>query len=340
MIAWETRVIGWIPLPPIAAGAVVAGVLVVGAVLAFALTGGPILDPDAGLGIASRFRTAAVVSALVGYTMAAGRYLTLSISSDMVEVGRLRPEALAPENEGWLHGVPRSVMQRSRVAGCVGLVGAALMMQLAGDPLFDRHGLVLDGGEAWTVTFTLILFFLLARAAFMTAVGARERNDDGFRIPPGEIDLLDLRVHLVEGRVGLRLSLVWIVGSTLSSLLVFDPELTAPLVLLLGLGFGLALVALMLPTRRLHLRIRDAKRREIERVSAEVRAARDALQSGERDAPGRLADLLAYWDHLEGVREWPFDNRTLSRFVLYLLIPVGSWLGGALVERFVGRVLD
>jgi predicted MFS family arabinose efflux permease len=40
------------------------------------------------------------------------------------------------------------------------------------------------------------------------------------------------------------------------------------------------------------------------------------------------------------VREWPVDASTLTRFALYLAIPVGSWLGGALVERLVNALLD
>jgi hypothetical protein len=36
----------------------------------------------------------------------------------------------------------------------------------------------------------------------------------------------------------------------------------------------------------------------------------------------------------------PFDTPTLVRFALFLLIPLGSWLGGAVVERVVDLVLD
>lgn len=35
------------------------------------------------------------------------------------------------------------------------------------------------------------------------------------------------------------------------------------------------------------------------------------------------------------VREWPFDTSTVLRFARYLLIPLGSWFGGAMVERVV-----
>jgi hypothetical protein len=37
---------------------------------------------------------------------------------------------------------------------------------------------------------------------------------------------------------------------------------------------------------------------------------------------------------------WRFDTPTGVRFALFLLIPLGSWLGGAVVERVVDLVLD
>lgn len=40
------------------------------------------------------------------------------------------------------------------------------------------------------------------------------------------------------------------------------------------------------------------------------------------------------------MREWPFDAPTLARFLLYVAIPLGSWIGGALVERLLGAALD
>ncbi len=37
---------------------------------------------------------------------------------------------------------------------------------------------------------------------------------------------------------------------------------------------------------------------------------------------------------------WPFDASTLLRFALYTSLGVGSWVGGALVERVLGAALD
>ncbi len=40
------------------------------------------------------------------------------------------------------------------------------------------------------------------------------------------------------------------------------------------------------------------------------------------------------------MREWPFDTSTFLRFALYLLIPMGSWFGGAVVERLLREMID
>ena len=58
------------------------------------------------------------------------------------------------------------------------------------------------------------------------------------------------------------------------------------------------------------------------------------------EAGGQLPGLLAYVNQIESVREWPFDAPTLTRFFLYVAIPLGSWVGGALVERLLGAALD
>jgi hypothetical protein len=52
-----------------------------------------------------------------------------------------------------------------------------------------------------------------------------------------------------------------------------------------------------------------------------------------------MAALLAYEARIEAVREWPIDTATLRRFGLFLLIPMASWIGGALVERLVDAAL-
>ena len=51
------------------------------------------------------------------------------------------------------------------------------------------------------------------------------------------------------------------------------------------------------------------------------------------NATSHLTALLALEARIENVREWPLDLSTVVRFAFYLALPLGSWLGGALVER-------
>ena len=63
------------------------------------------------------------------------------------------------------------------------------------------------------------------------------------------------------------------------------------------------------------------------------------MKSGSAEQP-TIAEITAYQNVIENIRNWPFDSPTLLRFTLYLMIPLGSWLGGALVERGLDFILS
>ncbi|MEN8182947.1 MAG: hypothetical protein ABFS46_10480, partial [Myxococcota bacterium] len=101
---------------------------------------------------------------------------------------------------------------------------------------------------------------------------------------------------------------------------------------------GVGTLAFLLPMRGLHRRLRSSRRAELAEVRAAIAAERADLLGGA--AAPRLAALLAYEARIERVREWPFDTPTLLRFLLLALLATGSWLGGAVVERLLGSLLD
>jgi hypothetical protein len=47
----------------------------------------------------------------------------------------------------------------------------------------------------------------------------------------------------------------------------------------------------------------------------------------------RLSGLLAFEARIAGVGEWPFDVETLVWFGVFLALPLGSWIAGALDEH-------
>jgi anti-sigma factor RsiW len=110
----------------------------------------------------------------------------------------------------------------------------------------------------------------------------------------------------------------------------------------IAVTLGLGIVGLILPSRGVHQHIRERKREELARIRQAIASEREGLFSsapGSTPAP-RMPSLLAYEARIESVREWPFDTTTVSRFGFFLLIPLVSWIGGALVERVVDAALQ
>jgi hypothetical protein len=162
------------------------------------------------------------------------------------------------------------------------------------------------------------------------------------------IDLLDLDALGVFARLGLRLMLVLLgaaiffaPGAALAASFETSSLLDWVVVLLSLPWVLLGLATLLIPSWGLRHRIRDAKLAELARVNAALAGDAGALDSSPigRDA-GRLTavDLLAYRDRVEALREWPIDASVVGRLGLYLLIPLASWVGAALVERLVDRL--
>jgi hypothetical protein len=159
-----------------------------------------------------------------------------------------------------------------------------------------------------------------------------------------EVDLFDQSRLLVFARKGLRSAVVWVLISTaLSILWVLDSAGQHNVETAIGL-LALVTVALVAPTRGLHLRIAAAKATELARVSEAIRLERTAsLEPRSADAPpedARLGNLIQYQEFVKSIREWPFDVSLVTRSVLLILLGAGSWLGGALVERLLGLALD
>jgi len=340
-VPFEIRLAGLLPLPPFATGALLALALCVGTVAlqaAFGALWSPSADPadDLFARLDSGVRASVVLSLLVGYTVAAARWVPLAITRDLAEAG-LRPPPPADDPEAPLR-YPPAALRRSRWTGALGAaVGAVVELLALGVTERSTGGSVGWGDPGvWTTgALTPLLGFLMARAGFSTVLGSEPP-----RHGPEPVDLLDLRPQRVRARVGLRLALVWIAGSSIASLFFLDPDLAAPLAPLVGGGLAVGGLALFLQTRGTQPAIRRAKRAELARIEPELRAAREAALRGDVQGRGRLADLLVWRSYVESIREWPFDGTLLVRFGLYVLIPLGSWLGGALVERALSALLD
>lgn len=151
------------------------------------------------------------------------------------------------------------------------------------------------------------------------------------------IDLFDLPFLAPLARQGLLSTLVWLLILSMFSVNAVDSAFTVPILgmtLLVSVVSGVALLRCNGP---IHRRIRAAKHAEIASIDAALRGDENARSRLAIARPGELsvADLLSYRTFVADAQEWAFDGASWVRFALVLLLPLGSWLGGALVERGV-----
>ena len=98
--------------------------------------------------------------------------------------------------------------------------------------------------------------------------------------------------------------------------------------------------AFVVPLVGVHNNIQSVKRVELGRLRDEIRVERaTVVNTSSDDVNPRLANLIAYYQLIDRAREWPIDAANLLKFFMYLLIGLGSWFGGALVERLLDSTL-
>ena len=211
-LPWELRLGSWIPLPAFAAGAVIT----LAVFLAYAaeqwLHGFPAWSPEPG----SRFpysaetHAAAMAAVLFGYFVGAYRYVYASTLPELERAGAVAPF--------------RDIARGNRMAGGVAVIIFYVWLTFAVGPVSTGNlsATVQEGAVAAVLTF-LLMIWVAARLAYFTLRGARTATDvAAARL---EIDLWNPDMLAPFGRIGLRLSLVWIVGVTLFWLMLLtDPN--------------------------------------------------------------------------------------------------------------------
>jgi hypothetical protein len=154
------------------------------------------------------------------------------------------------------------------------------------------------------------------------------------------VDLLDTRPLEPFVRKGQRSVVIWILFSSILSLFWIEGSAASANPFLLVLVLGLATVAFLLPLSAVRRRIVAAKRAELARVNEALWRERAALlDPASEPAAAHLANLIAWRGLVEATHEWPLSTPALLRFLLFVLLGLASWLGGALVERALDALL-
>jgi hypothetical protein len=327
------RLFDALPLPPIAVGGVGAIALAL-VFLAIDLAEGNLATLSAGR---LRFfehvevRSAIVVSLLLAGVVVTHHYEALGTRRDL--------EKLLPhlDRDEPLESGERSARRR-RIAGLAGgLVISSIVPTLYVDPSrflrFETYLLP-------SVLFDLVVGFVLGWTVSKTLYSALDEDRRFARLARRlrELDLFSLEPLHVFGRRGLRRTLRWMLLVSIASLVFFDAgKVLPPAVALTGI-FGFALVCFLFPVWGVHLRLKQEKQRELAEVRSRIKSERDRLRSCQwrsLEAGVRFADLIAYEARIAAARTWPVDASMIGRLGVYGLLPIGSWLGSALIQHWV-----
>ncbi len=295
-----------------------------GELAAFLERGGNFLtDRNARLGI--------LLPILAAYVPSASRALSLASRQNLAALERATGVRAPP-----LHPLPYKGLA----------IGLALLLQPLAAGVVDRATLLYFEREYWTAATVsnwvlgVLLCLGMARFGHATLAWSRTFSDAAGQLE--RVDLFDREWLTPFARQALLCALLWLVIPTLFAVNLGDaPFQIVALPLTLGcLGVGCA--ALWLPTKGVRQRLLDARSEELTRVHRALRGDRQAAGAlaVRGSAEPTLADLLAYERFLRDVPSSPFDQASWIRIALLLALPLGSWLGGAVVERLLGLVLD
>lgn len=184
----------------------------------------------------------------------------------------------------------------------------------------------------WITLFQLVVIFLSNSVTFYQ-VGARDVR----------LDLLDVGSLTPFARVGIRNILIFVGGYALLPLALFSgtEHLQAILISLL-ITVPIAIALLLLPMYSVRMRVGDEKAQELMRIQHAIHGDRSGLADSaicaDADKIG-FTGLILYRQMIQGINEWPVDFPVLARLSIYIIIPLLTWIGAALVEKLVDFLL-
>ncbi len=340
---WSDRLFEVLPVAPIWVGAGIAALLI-----------GLFFVSVVATGEFSRFmasetrwwqdrdgRMGLLIALLLAYLPTARRYATTGTRRNLVHLAaaagwsRRQLEAARREIEAL---DPRAMRRWGAIAL---LLVPLIALGIDRDPtLYLQSWYWKRAAPWWSWGLGFMVCWNAALLFYTIQVYARRFSSLGSRLP--EIDLLDLSGLAPFARQGLRSALPWVILLSFWAVNLIDSGWLLVIGVMGPLTLASGSAALLLPMRGVHGRIRETKRAELTRVNAAIRGDASALEASaiaSRAKSVGLADLLAYREFIGSVQEWPFDAPTRLRFLLYLAIPLGSWLGGAFVERLLESAL-
>ena len=283
------------------------------------------------------WRLEIVFAVILGYVFACGGWIVRGVRRDLdalAPVLAIEPSELAAERAGIGLFSPFALL----VAAAGGVAAGIVVHWLVNALLPPGHSALDD--RIWRFVRDVTIWTLSIRLLVVVVGSSQRVSRLSERV--ARIDLLDLRGLAPLARIGLRSALAFALAASMIAAMASD-ELTLPATLItMAIVGAVGAFSLLLPVRGVHRTIRAAKDAELIAVRAAIARGRRAALAGDATAAqeaARLGDLLAFEARIARVGEWPFDLGTFVRLSVFLALPLGSWIAGALVERLVSRVL-
>ncbi len=142
-------------------------------------------------------------------------------------------------------------------------------------------------------------------------------------------------------RFSLRSAAFLAFAVAMSSPMILDSPTALQTSLVLGGVLLAAVFVLMMPALAARRVIRKAKADEDMKIATRIEAAVADLDGGTNPKLNQaaLAGLFAWRQEVRQVREWVFGLETNLRFLALALVPVFSWVGGALTEGLIDKLM-
>jgi hypothetical protein len=170
----------------------------------------------------------------------------------------------------------------------------------------------------WTYFRNLIYVFTLSQLIWVEIALARRLGK--LLEEHGRVNLLDRSALQALAKRTKRSVLVWI-----------------PLVVHSSLFIVVVLAVVILPAKGIRRRYIEEKNRQLEKVRARIADRSAAVVDGSFTSESSgLPELVSWEQRLQQARVWPYDMTIFLRVFLYAAIGLSSWVGAALVERFIG----
>jgi hypothetical protein len=172
--------------------------------------------------------------------------------------------------------------------------------------------------EGWPYFRNLIYVFTLSQFIWIDIALARRL---GLLLEEhGRVNLLD------------RSALRALAKRTRRSVLVWIPVLCHSITFVVVL-----LAVVILPATGIRRRYVEEKNQQLEKVRARIADRSAAVVDGSATSEAsNLPELVSWEQRLQQAKVWPYEMTIYLRVFLYAGIGLSSWVGAALVERFIG----